>query len=82
VTGPRKIYACFSKGGNNGLYHLSFNEASKTAQWLAVTGTSGAYTTPGVIVGLWGADGDKLIISRAEDPTGSTALHWISPVDR
>jgi len=82
VTGPRKIYAHFSKGGNSGLFQLSFNDASKTAEWLPVTGTAGAYTTPGVIVGLWGADGDQLIVSRGEDPTGTTALHWISPLDR
>jgi hypothetical protein len=64
-----------------GLYQLSFNDGSKTAQWLPVAGTAGAYTTPGVIVGLWGADGDKLIVSRGEDPTGTTALHWISALD-
>ncbi len=81
VTGPRKIYTHFSRGGNSGLYQLSFNDGSKTAQWLPVAGTAGAYTTPGVIVGLWGADGDKLIVSRGEDPTGTTALHWISALD-
>jgi hypothetical protein len=81
MTGPRKIYAYFYKLANNGLYHLSFDDASKTAQWLPVTGTVGTGTTPGVIIGLWGADGDKLVVSRAEDPTGNTAFHWVSPVD-
>jgi hypothetical protein len=54
LTGPRKIYAHFSRSGNNGLYQLSFNDGSKTAHWLPVTGTAGTYTTPGVIVGLSG----------------------------
>ena len=54
VAGPRKIYAHFSRSGNNGLYQLSFNDGSKTAHWLPVTRTAGAYTTPGAIVGLWG----------------------------
>jgi hypothetical protein len=49
------------------LKRVEIDDASKTAQWLAVTGTAEAYTTPGVIIGLWGADGDKLIVSRAED---------------
>jgi len=82
ATGSKKIYAYFSKLANGGLYYLSFDETSRTVRWLPVAGTVGAQATPGVITGLWGADGDKLVVSRAEDPTGQTAFHWASPVDR
>jgi hypothetical protein len=82
TTGSKKVYGYFSKLAKSGLYYLSFEETSKTARWLPVTGTLGVRTTPGVIIGLWGADGDKLLISRAEDPTGESAFHWASPVDR
>jgi hypothetical protein len=80
ATGSRKIYAHFSKLAKTGLYYLAFDDASKTAHWLPVRGAVGTYNSLGVIIGLWGADGDKLVVSRAEDPTGNTALHWVSPV--
>jgi len=82
MTDLRKIYAYFSKLGKGGLYCLSFDDSSNTARWLPVAGTVGTYTTPGVIIGLWGSDGDNLIVSRAEDPTGEIALHWSPPVDQ
>jgi hypothetical protein len=81
-TGSKKIYGYFSKADKGGLYYLAFDETSKTAQWVPVTGAVGTLTTPGVITALWGADGDKLVVSRAEDPRGVAALHWASVVDR
>lgn len=82
ATGSRKIYGHFSKADKGGLYYLAFDETSKTAQWLPVTGAAGVLTTPGVITQLYGADGDKLVVSRAEDPIGASALHWVPVVDR
>ena len=82
TTGPKKIYSHFWKLGNGGLYYLAFEETSKTAQWVPVPGAVGTYTTPGVIIALRGADGDKLVVSRAEDPLGTSALHWVPVADR
>jgi hypothetical protein len=82
ATGSKKIYGYFFKTDKGGLYYLAFDETSKTAQWLPVTGAAGILTTPGVITQLYGADGDKLLVSRAEDPTGVAALHWVAVVDR
>jgi hypothetical protein len=82
ATGSKKIYGHFSKGATGGLYYLSFDETSKTAQWVPVTSASGALTSPGVITVLWGDDGDKLVVSRAEDPVGVSALHWVPVIDR
>lgn len=82
ATGSKKIYAYFSKPGNRGLYYLEFDETSRKAQWVPVTGAVGSPTTPGVITQLWGADGDKLVVSQAEDPIGVSALHWVLVVDR
>ena len=82
ATGSKKIYGYFSRSSNSGLYYLAFDEISKTAQWVPVTGAVGAYTTPGVITALWGADSDELVVSRAEDPIGVSALHWVPVVDQ
>ncbi len=80
ATGPKKVYGFFSSGGTGGLYYLSFDEANSTANWVPVKGAVGAYTKLGVVTGLWGSDGDKLLVSRAEDTTGVAALHWTTPV--
>jgi hypothetical protein len=82
VTGSKMIYGYFSLLGRGGLYHLSFDEAAKTVTWLPVEGTVGPYTKPGVITGLWGSDGDKLLVNRAEDRAGVAALHWATPLDQ
>jgi len=82
ATGSKKAYAYFSKLGDGGLFFLSLDETSKTARWLPVEGTVGVYTKPGRITGLWGSDGDNLVVSRAEDRTGQTAFHWATPVDK
>jgi hypothetical protein len=78
VTGPKKAYGYSSRRGATGLYYLSFNEAANTVSWLPIKGTVGLYTEPGVIVGLWGSDGDELLVSRAE---GEAALHWATPLN-
>jgi hypothetical protein len=82
ATGSKKVYGFFSRGGTGGLYYLSFYEAANTAQWLPVEGAVGAYTKSGVVTGLWGSDGDKLLVSRAEDTTGVAALHWATLVNQ
>lgn len=82
TTGSRQIYGYFSKGAKGGLYFLTFDETAKTAQWLPVIGAAGALSTPGVITVLWGDDGDKLVVSRAEDPLGTSALHWVPVAGR
>ena len=80
ATGSRKVYGYFYRGSIGGLYYLSFDDANSTANWLPVKGAVGAYTKSGVVTGLWGSDGDKLLVSRAEDTTGVAALHWTTPV--
>ena len=82
ATGSKEIYGYFSKGDKGGLYYLAFDETSKTAQWVPVTGAAGTLTTPGAISAFWGADGDKLVVSRAGDPSGVAAKHWVAVVDR
>jgi len=82
ATGSKEIYGYFSKADKGGLYYLAFDETSKAAQWLPVTGVAGVLTTPGMVTALYGADGDKLVINRAGDPLGASALHWVSVVDR
>jgi hypothetical protein len=80
ATGSKKVYGFFSSGGTGGLYYLSFDKANSTANWLPVKGAVGAYTKLGVVTGLWGSDGDKLLVSQAEDTAGVAAIHWTTPV--
>jgi hypothetical protein len=82
ATGSKEVYGYFSKSDKGGLFYLAFDETSKTAQWVPVTGAVGVLTTPGVITVLWGADGDKLVVGRAEDSLGVRAFHWVPVVDR
>jgi hypothetical protein len=84
VTGSQKVFGYLSArgGGNHGLYYLSFDEAANTVHWLPVEGTVGNYTKLGVIIGLWGSDSDKLLVSRGEDSAGVAALHWATPLDQ
>jgi hypothetical protein len=82
VTGSKKIYGHFSLTGHHGLYYLSFDQTANKVKWLPVDGTVGVYTKPGVITGLWGSDGDKLLVNRAEDRAGVAALHWATPLDQ
>lgn len=82
ATGSREIYGHFSKADKGGLYYLAFDETSKTAQWVSVTGAAGVQTTPGVVTHLYGADGDKLVVGRAEDRLDGSTLHWVPVVDQ
>jgi hypothetical protein len=82
MTGSKEIYGYFSRAGKSGLYFLSFDEGASTVAWLPIGGTVGLYTKSGVITGLWGSDGDKLVVSRAEDGAGETALHWATPLNQ
>jgi hypothetical protein len=82
VTGSRSVYGYFYRAGKGGLYYLSFNEAANTVRWLPVEGTVGLLTKPGAISGLWGSDGDNLVVSRSEDRAGVHAIHWAVPVNR
>jgi len=69
ATASKKVYGFFSRGGTGGLLRIfSFDEANSTASWLPVKAAVGAYTKPGVVTGLWGSDGDKLL-RRAEPRT-------------
>jgi hypothetical protein len=80
TTGSKKAYGYFSRAGKGGLYYLSFDEAASIVEWLPVAGTDGAQTNTGAIIGLWGSDGNKLLVSRAEDTAGEAALHWATLV--
>jgi hypothetical protein len=82
VTGARDVYGYFYGAGKGGLYYLSFDEAANTVRWLPVDGTVGLLTKPGAISGLWGSDGDNLVLSRSEDGTGEYTLHWATPISR
>jgi hypothetical protein len=82
VTGSKKIYGYLFHAGNGGLYYLLFDEVGSTVQWQPVEGAVGVHTKSGVIIGLWGSDGDKLLVSRGEDSAGAEALHWATPVDK
>jgi len=82
VTAGGDVYGYFYPSGKGGLYCLSFNEAAKTVRWLPVEGTVGPLTKPGAISGLWGSDGDHLVMGRSGDSAGDYALHWAAPVNR
>jgi len=81
TTSAGEVFGHFSHSGQNGLYYLALNEAAKTARWRPVEGTTGSHTKPGVITALWGSDGDKLVVGRAEDRAGTVALHWVTPTE-
>ena len=81
TTGPKQVYGFFSRSDFGGLYYLAFDESGKPVSWLPVKGTVGPLTDPGVVSGLWGAEGDKLILSRADDSVGVQAVHWTRVVN-
>lgn len=80
ATGSKRIYGYLFGSGLNGLYYLAFDEAANTVSWTPVQGTIGSHTQPGVVIGLWGSDGGKLLVSRAEDNAGAAAVHWAIPI--
>lgn len=79
TTGTKKVYGSFSLLGAGGLYYLRLNENSSTATWLPVDGAVGLHSKSGVVTGLWGADGEELLVSRAQDHSGVEAIHWVAP---
>jgi hypothetical protein len=84
VTKDNQVYGHLyrpGKGGQGGVYHLSVNDTENTVSWVLVQGTFGPNTQPGVITALWGADGEQLLVSRAEDRAGQTALHWATVLE-
>jgi hypothetical protein len=66
----------FSHGDFGGLYSLAFVESGKPLGWVPVRGAAGPSKDPGVISGLWGAEGDELVVSRGDDSVGVQAIHW------
>jgi hypothetical protein len=80
VTGSKSVYGYFSFLDKGGLFHLIFNEATSTVRWAPIEGTVGVNTKPGRITGLWGSDGNNLLVSRAEDSAGEPAIHWVTPL--
>jgi hypothetical protein len=81
VTASKKAYGYFFSGGQSGLYHLGSSGATNTLRWLPVDGTIGNSTQPGIIIGLWGSDGESLLVSLAGDSAGQAALHWATPTN-
>jgi hypothetical protein len=70
TTGPEQTYAFFSRSDFGGLYYLAFDESGKPMSWLPVKGAVGPVHVRGVVTGLWGAEGNKLLVSRGEDTLG------------
>jgi hypothetical protein len=79
---PDQVYAYFSHGDFGGLYYLAFDESGKPVSWHAVKGAVGPPNGPGVVSGLWGAEGDELVVSRGDDSVGVQAIHWTRVVNR
>ena len=85
TTDANHIYAYFWRhkpGGVSGLYHLSFHENDTVARWIPVKGAVGSSTDPGVISGLWGSDGDNLVVSLGDDSVGVAAIHWVVSISQ
>ena len=76
ICGPEQVYGSFSRSDFGGLYYLTFDLAGKPVRWSPVQGTVGRLTDPGVISGLWGAEGNRLLVSREDDSIGVQAVHW------
>jgi hypothetical protein len=83
--GPKNAFGYFANHLKNsdpteGLYALVFNESGKTARWVPVAGAVGPGIQSGIIRTLWGSDGQALVVSRAGDPAGRLAFHWVIPM--
>jgi len=77
LTDSGEMFASFYDAANlkavvSGLFHLERVSASAGYKWVAVPGTVGLYLQDSPIHQLWGADGDKLVFSRAKDGR----LYW------
>jgi hypothetical protein len=80
TTDAKQIYAYFWRrkpGGVSGLYQLSVHENDTIVHWIPVKGAVGSSADPGVVSGLWGSDGEDLVVSRADDSVGVAAIYWI-----
>lgn len=79
--GPKNAYGVLinrqrTDDPTQGLYSLELDDTTKTVRWVTVEGAVGARTNVGTVIRLWGADGEFLVLGRAQDPSGLTALHW------
>ena len=94
VTDDGRVYASFSVHGAHGvsgpygltsLYQVKTEPGNPVAHLLPVGGTVDFYGTwtegdrlPGALVWLWGADGNQLVVWRADEPYAS----WVSVENR
>ncbi len=62
--------------GLQGLFYLEFDRNKGTVRWEPVGGGSGRKDQPGVVSGLWGADGESLVYNRFDDPAGRMGVSW------
>jgi len=81
ILGPKNAYGVLinrqrEDDPTQGLYSLELDDTTKTVRWVAVEGAVGARRSVGTVIRLWGADGEFLVVGRAQDPSGLTALHW------
>jgi hypothetical protein len=88
VTEDGRVYATFNDKATGkseiiwGLYQIKAETGNPIARLLPVAGTievveRGKVPPPGTIFCLWGADGNQLVLWRADEPDGS----WVSWVD-
>jgi WD40 repeat protein len=83
ILGQSKAYAVLinrerSDDPTQGLYSLELDETAKAVRWSPVQGAVGPRTGPATVIRLWGTDREYLVLSRSQDPAGTTALHWAS----
>jgi hypothetical protein len=85
VTNSNGVYGLLSDppnrdgdSGKNGMYFLALDDSNQTAQWQPVKDAVGRRTDEGVVVRVWGADGENLVVHRAGDSAELTALQWVS----
>jgi hypothetical protein len=88
VTEDGRVYASFEPswmGGNiRGLYRIKAEAGNPIARLLPVAGTinvleRGKVPPPGTIEWLWGADGNQLVLWRADEPDGAL-VSWVDVV--
>lgn len=84
VTNQGDVYGFlrdyFKPNAVQGLFHLDVDSAAGYARWAPVMAASGAKGEPGVVVGLWGADGEYLVHGYADDPAGRPGVSWSRPI--
>jgi hypothetical protein len=87
LLGPGDAYGLLiHRGGpedpRQGLYSLRLDDTAKAVRWVPIEGGVGPGTSPGTVVGLWGSDGEYLVLRRAKDPAGIAAVHWAMVTER